>query len=211
MHATPARHTSHRPRCGVLLAGGHSSRFVSGPKGLAPFGSGRLADVALDALRRSCDRVVIAANDPAAAAWFPDATIVRDTEPAQGGLNALGTALRAAHDGIVVVCAWDMPFVSADILRTLAGVVDAGAPACVPQHSTGAWEPLCAAYDHTCAPVALDLLRQGQRAAQALPEACHAIAWPITGASSAWFFNVNTADDLVRAERVRAAQATVAS
>lgn len=192
-----------RSRCGVLLAGGASSRFAGPPKGLAPFGSVRLADVALAALVGTCDQVVIAANDPDAERWFPGYRIARDVVPGRGALSAVETALLSAEDDTVVICAWDMPFVTVAVLEALATVVERGARACVPQHSTGTYEPLCAAYDPSCANVVASLLAAGERAARTLVDACGAEAWPIVATDEDVFFSVNTVDDLKRADGLR--------
>ena len=191
--------------CGVLLAGGRGARFGGAAKGLLAFGTGRLADGALHAVSGCCDDVVIAANDAQAESWFPGLRIARDDGPALGALGALATALRAGNGRAVVVCAWDMPFVTAALLEALiAGIAD-GARCCVPQHEDGALEPLCAVYDASCADVAATLLASGERAAHALCDRVGGVRWMIAGQPATLvqertFFNVNTPDDLRRAE-----------
>ena len=196
--------TAPQPRCGVLLAGGAGTRFGGAAKGLIQLGTERVADGPLRALAAVCGDVVIAANDPAAASWFPARRVVRDRVAGLGALGALETALRAAGGRIVVVCAWDMPFVTAAILAQLAAVVEAGASCCVPMHIDGQLEPLCAAYAASCAPVASELLDYGERAAHALIDAVAGSHWSIATTLSPddaarTFFNVNTPDDLRRA------------
>jgi molybdenum cofactor guanylyltransferase len=200
-----------RSRCGVLLAGGASARFGGRPKGLMPFGAARLTDAAYHALQATCDRVVIAANDPAAADWFPGDEIVRDREPGRGALSALETALVAARADIVLVCAWDMPFVTAELLDALASAVDGSVMACVPQHADGRWEPLCAAYDETCAVSATALLAAGERAAHRLVEHCAGVAYPLTADAAHLVLNVNTSSDLARADALRLTLSAVRS
>lgn len=193
-----------RPRCGVLLAGGTSSRFDRGLKGLAPLGGRRLADWPMLALQAACDTVIIAANDPDAGSWFPGHAVVRDMGDERSAINALHTALRAApSDSILIVCAWDMPLVTGAVLTALAHRVAAGARCCVPMHPDGRLEPLCAAYDPAvCLPALEAMLHRGERAAQGLAAAAHGVRWPIAERLSAGltpdtFFNVNTADDLL--------------
>ncbi len=197
-----------RAHCGVLLAGGRSARFGGSPKGLVAFGSGRLADGPLRALATSCDDVLIAANDAEAESWFPGVRVVRDVEPGLGALGALVTALGAAEGRSVVVCAWDMPFVTAAVLRELIRGIADGAACCVPQHANGTLEPLVAAYDARCADVAAELLATGERAAHALCTRVRGVHWlitgqPITMVQAHTFFNVNTPDDLQRADAWR--------
>jgi molybdenum cofactor guanylyltransferase len=190
--------------CGVLLAGGSATRHGGEAKGLLPFAGRRLADAALEALHSTCEAVVIAANDSAAERWFAPDRVVRDTGDVRGGLAALQTALSAAAPRHALVCAWDMPFVTADLLRALQHQVMEGAPAAVPTHPDGSREPLCAAYRSSLLADASRLLAAGERAAHALTAQLPDTAWPITAyltpdTAQRVFFNVNTAHDLARA------------
>ncbi|HYW51491.1 MAG TPA: molybdenum cofactor guanylyltransferase, partial [Gemmatimonadaceae bacterium] len=148
-------------RCGVLLAGGASTRFGGAPKGLAALGDRRVADGPLRALQASCGEVVIAANDDAAPTWFPEFRIVIDSEAGRGALGALETALHASDAATIIVCAWDMPFVTSALLDELAEAVEAGASCVVPVHPGGRHEPLCAAYGRQCAAATTALLKRG--------------------------------------------------
>lgn len=169
-----------------------------------PLGDARLADYPLRALQEVCGEVVISANDPRAGEWFPGHRIVVDVMPGRGALSALDTALLAGGGRMVVVCAWDMPFVPATLLESLAVEVERGASCCVAQHADGQLEPLCAAYAAECAATATRLLADGERAAQRLAEVCGgtAVAVPASVDPSELphpCFNVNTAADLERA------------
>lgn len=192
-------------RCGVLLAGGGSTRFGGSPKGLAALGATRVCEYALRALGDVCDEVVIAANDPDAAQWFPGYRIVPDRVAGLGALGALETALLTAAGRTAVVCAWDMPFVTTAMLDEFARIVEAGANCCVPFHDDGRQEPLCAAYGPSCTTLVTTLLRDGERTAQRLAELAGASRWRTAshlGAERAvrTFHNINTPDDLARAE-----------
>lgn len=197
-----------RRRSGVLLAGGQNTRFGGEPKGLRPFGDARLADRPLRALMDACDEALVAANDPEARRWFPFQRIVCDETPGLGALGALRTALHHSRHDVVVVCAWDMPFVTPELLSALAAVVEDGAPCCVPVHANGRSEPLCAAYRRSvCLPATVQLLVLFEEfAAHALREQVGGAAWRIEDHLQAddatrIFSNVNTADDLVHAAR----------
>jgi molybdopterin-guanine dinucleotide biosynthesis protein A len=162
-----------------------------------------MMDGALHALTALCDDVVIAANEPAAFEWFPCFRVVQDATPGLGALGALVTALQAANGRTALVCAWDMPFVTATLLSPVVAAVDAGASCCVPMHASGQLEPLCAAYGPGCADVALTMLREGERAAHALHARMGGTVWRVdaaTDAAQGAFFNVNTPDDLERAQ-----------
>lgn len=163
-----------------------------------------MADHVLAVLQTVCDDVVVAANDPEAEQWFPGLDIRRDRLPGSGALGALETALHARPDATIVVCAWDMPFVTAGVLQTLAAVVDDGASCCVPRHDDGQLEPLCAAYASRLAPAATAMLDAGVRAAHALVDEHAGVTMATsalvpTGDASRIFFNVNTPADLHQA------------
>lgn len=196
-----------RRRSGVLLAGGASARFGT-PKGLAPFAGARLADRPLGALREVCDEVLVASNDPRAADWFPSCRVVTDVHDFRGGLSALATACVCASYETVIVCAWDMPFVTAALLDELATVVDRGARCCVPTHADFSFEPLCAAYQRAASVKAVTEILEfsDDRSAHTLPGALAGTEWHIdrhlaAGDGARIFLNVNTLDDLELAQR----------
>lgn len=198
-------------RRGVLIAGGASRRFGGRPKGLEPLGPRRIADYPLRALEACCDSVVIASGTNDASGWFPGVPVTADVTPGCGALGALQTALHAAGGGIAVVCAWDMPCVTAEVLEALVTAVEEGATCCVPLHANGRLEPLCGAYGPVCADVADMLLASGERAAHALFDDMRRRGWPTCGLpfddASHLFFNVNTAEDLRAATDLLAPQA----
>jgi len=157
---------------GVLLAGGAARRFGGQPKGLARMDGVRIADRALAALRDASTAPLVIANDPAAAEWFPGERIVADETPGLGPLGGLATALHAAEGAPILVVAWDMPFVTAELLRELRRRGEAGARAVVPVHGTDGWaEPLCAWYAASALPICRALLEAGARRAGALLDA----------------------------------------
>lgn len=157
---------------GALLAGGAARRFGGQPKGLARLAGVRIADVALDALRGATGSQVVVANDPEARRWFPDMPVVADDVPGLGPLGGISTALRAAAGASVLVVAWDMPFVTAELLSELRRRGEGGASAVVPVHGEGGQaEPLCAWYAAESLGTCLALLEAGARRAAALLDA----------------------------------------
>jgi molybdopterin-guanine dinucleotide biosynthesis protein A len=157
---------------GVLLAGGAARRFGGQPKGLARVGDARIADRALAALRGASGRQIVVANDPEAARWFPGQQVVADLVPGLGPLGGLATALHAAAGAPVLVLAWDMPFVTTELLAELRRRGEAGASAVVPVHGENRWaEPLCAWYAPGGLATCLALLDAGARRAGALFDA----------------------------------------
>lgn len=157
---------------GILLAGGAARRFGGAPKGLARIGGVRLADHALAALGAITESQMVVANDPFAPEWFPALEVVADLEPGMGPLAGLATALTAAQGAAVLVIAWDMPFVSAGLLRALRETGEREQASVIPAHgSPELSEPLCAYYRPDALDVCLRLLAGGERRARALYEA----------------------------------------
>jgi molybdenum cofactor guanylyltransferase len=189
---------------GVILAGGRSSRFGGAPKGLARIGGERILDRVARALRASTDALLVAANDPDAEGWVSGARRVADRTPGLGALGGLQAAMAHAGTPLLVV-AWDMPFVSASLLRELRARGERGALAVVPEGSDGRPEPLCAWYSNALLPRIERLLAAGERRAMALAdgygvERLDRSTVAQYGDPTLIFDNVNTADDLRRAE-----------
>jgi molybdopterin-guanine dinucleotide biosynthesis protein A len=158
------------------------------------------------ALRAVTDRVVLAANDPAAPQWIAGLPIVRDRFPGTGGLAGVDAALRRAAGGALVV-AWDMPFVSPELLRALVGAAhDHGADLVIPESdSPYGFEPFCAFYSQELAlGLAAFLERGGGAAREFVRQVQRVHRLPIAdvarvGDPRRLFFSVNTPEDLERA------------
>ena len=191
----------------AILAGGAATRYSGRPKGLERVGGERILDRLVEALRDTTgDAPVLVANAPDADSWAPGLRVVRDRRPDCGSLGGIYTAVLAG-DGPVLVVAWDMPFVGADLLAALAA--EAGDADVVVPESDGprGMEPLCAVYGPECAgPIARQLDDEDLRAVgfhgdvrvKRLPlDAVRRFGEPET-----LFFNINTPADLARAEEL---------
>jgi molybdopterin-guanine dinucleotide biosynthesis protein A len=134
----------------AILAGGGATRFGGKPKGLELVGGRRILDRLVDACVEAFGRLpLLVANDPAAATWRHDLRVVGDVRPGLGALGGIHTASIEAPAPVVCI-AWDMPFVSADLIRLLGAGLD-GVDACLPASgSRRGVEPLCAAYGPAC-------------------------------------------------------------
>ena len=92
---------------GLLLVGGSSSRFGS-PKELAEYEGETLADRAWRLLGEACDERLAVGRGGLA-------------DPGTGPVAAIAVGLRAASHEVAVVIPVDMPLLTADALRLLAG------------------------------------------------------------------------------------------
>ena len=189
-----------------MVAGGAASRYGGRPKGLLEVGGRRILDRVVETLELATgERPTIVANAPDAASWRPDLRVVPDVLPGQGSLGGILTAVELLAP--VVCLAWDMPFVPAGLLAALAARLD-GADAALPESdSRRGVEPLCAAYGSACGPVIRAALERGEARAVGFHGDVRVARLPREdvlqyGDPDVLFFNVNTPDDLERAERL---------
>jgi len=128
---------------------------------------------------------------------------VREDPPGRGplaGLCAGASALRRlGHDGPVLLLAVDMPFVTVELLRFLAG--RAGPPTAVPV-SGGRAQPLCARYGTDALELAPRVLAAGERSLRGLLAGLE-VGWvepaewePVAGPDA--FADLDTPADLAR-------------
>jgi len=193
---------------GAVLAGGAASRYGGVPKGLLTVGARRILDRVVDGVQAVTGALpLLIANAPGASAWRADLKTIPDARP--GGFGSLGgiyTAVTAAPQPVLCV-AWDMPFVPEGLLRALIDGMAAGNyDAFLPQSSgRRGLEPLCAVYGPGCGPAIARRFESGDlKAISFHADVRVGIRSPAEvrgfGDPDELFFNVNTPDDLERAE-----------
>jgi molybdenum cofactor guanylyltransferase len=191
---------------GAIIAGGSSSRFGGEPKGLLRINGVRIIDRVARALRGVTTDLLLVSNANDAPEWLPGVSTVSDIRPERGSLVGLHTALAHAQDDVMAV-AWDMPFVTAELLELIRDRGRAEPFATVPEGERGL-EPFCALYTRACIPVferALDqtALRMSS-ALSCLPSITRISTLDVSsvGDPARLFFNVNDARDLAIADRM---------
>jgi len=192
---------------GVILAGGQATRMGGGDKGVLPLGTGTLLSSVIDRLAPQVAGVALNANgDPTrfAGTGYP---VIADSIPGFAGplagvLAGLDWAARQGAETIVTAAA-DTPFFPCDLvpqlLRAAEGMAHPMALAATPDPKRGsARHPTFGLW-----PVALrDDLRaalEGGLRKVVLWTDQHCAATAMFPDEAA-FFNVNTPDDLIRAE-----------
>ena len=218
----PSRTTlSHRvspePILGAIMAGGRNTRY-GGLKALDTVGGTRIVDRVTAAVRAVTSAVGLIAND--AAAYASVALPMRpDAQPGLGALGGLLTALQWAgsegRSGILAV-ACDMPFVSSELLRSIAHTaeerseVDVIAPE---SSSRRGLEPLCAYYSVRCLPALEQAVARGDLRMIGFHDQVHVHRIPLAevqrfGDPDILFMNVNTPAERDRAEQIARASST---
>ena len=196
------------PCSGVILAGGLSKRLGGKNKAFIRIGGKRIIDRQIDVYRRLFDQIILVTNDPVAY-MDVDALIVSDHYDQRSSLNGLHAGLFAAAHDHVFCTACDTPFVSGALISCLLEQIDPKADIVIPTTASG-FEPMFAVYKKSCLP-AMDWQLERQllkiqglfrkvRVKTVAESRLRAIDPELIS-----FFNVNTPEDLVMAERLQQA------
>ena len=144
-------------------------------------------------------------NAPDATEWLPGSRVISDRRPERGSVVGLHSALTLGGD--VLVVAWDMPFVTAELLSLVSSRLAAGVSAAVPYLADGP-EAFCAAYASGAREYIERAIDDGayrmSDVLSRLPFVARIGSKEISalGDPARLFFNVNTPADLARAEEM---------
>lgn len=191
----------------AIQAGGQSSR-MGRDKAMLRLNGVPLIERVLRQVVGLGDELLITTNDMDRYSYL-GVRLVSDAHPGAGALHGLLTALQAARHEQVLIVGCDMPFLSRPLLLHLVNQAEL-ALVVVPMHD-GEFEPLLAIYSKACIPAIEQSIACGKRRMisffpqielMTVDEQTLAQLDP-QGLS---FFNVNTPEDLERAERLLAEQ-----
>jgi molybdopterin-guanine dinucleotide biosynthesis protein A len=192
----------HQPM-GAVLAGGRGRR-LGGDKAVVMLAGRPLIAYPLAALRAVVPDVMIVAKPDTALPAGDELGAVRVLrEPAEPRHPLVGIlhALRVAAGRPVLVCAADLPFLTAEVLRELVQTDPGDAPAVVATGADGAMQPLLGCYRPEAGPL---LEAAAREAAAPVRSAVAAIGAQRLEVSADVLFNVNSREDLARAEELLA-------
>lgn len=192
---------------GIILCGGRTRRF-GGEKALVRVGGRAVVERVADALAPFCAEVLVVASPRREMAVPAGARVVEDVHPGAGPLGGIATGLRAMAADLALVVGCDMPFLVEGLLRLLVEQA-AGFDAVVPRRADGYLEPLHALYRRACLPAVEEALARGVPAPWRVfgsvatryveEEECR-----VLDPEGLSFFNLNSPDDLARAEAIAA-------
>jgi molybdopterin-guanine dinucleotide biosynthesis protein A len=188
----------------AVQAGGKSSRMGE-DKALIRLGGIPLIERVLTRIDGLADEILITTNRPETLAHL-NLRMVGDEVPGAGALHGLKTALSSARGEVVLILSCDTPFVSRELLEHLLDRAHE-ADVIVPKHGDK-YEPLQAVYNRArCLPAVEAALVSGERRmvsfypqVRVLPIEEHVLSK--LDPSGLSFFNLNTAEDLERAEQL---------
>jgi molybdopterin-guanine dinucleotide biosynthesis protein A len=179
-----------------VLAGG-SGRRIGGGKAIVELSGRPLLSYPLRALASALDEVAVLAKADTELPSLPGVTVWIEPQQPRHPLLGILQALALADGRPVVVCAVDLPFVSAELIAQLAGVDAGGAPAVLAARR-GAVQPLLGRYE----PAAAELLPE-PAGNVALIEAVTALGPRLLEVSDPdELFNVNAPEDLLHASAI---------
>ena len=158
----------------AILAGGLSRR-MGFDKYKIQVGGKKLLDMLVDKLHQEFETLFIVANSDDIE--LPEGVIlIRDDFPGQGPMAGIQAALKHADSDYVYVMACDMPQINLEYIRLMKTMLESRpAEACCFKNGT-ITEPFHAFYSKKAEPKIAELLRSGQRKAQAILDDLDCIA-----------------------------------
>jgi molybdopterin-guanine dinucleotide biosynthesis protein A len=188
-------------------------------KALKPFLGRPLIQRVIERLSWIADELIVTTNRPEDYAFLNTTAgsakrlrLVPDLKPGRGALGGLYTAIASAAQPIVAVVACDMPFASAKLIETAAGIMDNEGTDVVIARSGEGFEPLHAVYRRdTCLPAIESAIEADQWKVVAwFPQVKVRVLTPEEIKSAdpdgLAFWNVNTPEEFARAEDLATSQ-----
>jgi molybdenum cofactor guanylyltransferase len=180
---------------GVILAGGLGRR-IGGSKAIVKLCGRPLIAYPLEAMSLALDDVAVLAKRDSELPCLPGVSLWIEPDAPRHPLVGITYALEFARGRAALVCAADLPFVTAELIDCIAHAGRGRAPAIVAAHE-GAMQPLLGCYQ----PVAAALLGAVSTAVdRPLREVVAAIKPRLLEVEDPdTLFNVNAPDDLLQA------------
>jgi molybdopterin-guanine dinucleotide biosynthesis protein A len=189
---------------GVLLAGGQGRR-LGGGKALAKLAGRPLISYPLAAMRAAVrDVVIVAKPDTELSAVQEGAEVWREPAEPRHPLVGIVYALSRAAGRDVLVCAADLPFITAAALGQLARADADGAAAVIATAPGSGLQPLLGRYRALCGVLLAAEAREGTAPVRDVVTALEPRLVELD--DSALLFNVNSPADLEAAEAILAAR-----
>ena len=193
------------PYSGVILSGGLNTRFSGKEKAFIQVGGKRILDRLYRVFSDLFDEIILVTNEPLKYTEW-DLNIVTDLFSNRSSLTGIHAGLFYMKNPFGFFSACDTPFLKKEVVETIVEYIDSNVDLVMPETSSG-MEPLCAVYSKRCLKAAEDHLRQNKYKIQLalrkkrikkIPESILRAADP----SLVSFFNINTPQDLDRAEEI---------
>jgi molybdopterin-guanine dinucleotide biosynthesis protein A len=193
------------PCTGVILSGGLSTRYDGTEKALLQVGGVRILDRIYDIYSDLFEEIILVTNSPQKFLDW-DLLIVSDLFPIRSSLTGIHAGLFYMTNPFAFISACDTPFLKKELVETVIGKIEPHIDIVMPETSAG-FEPLCAAYSKRCLQPAQHHLEQEKlkiiktfrksRIKTISEKVLRKIDPDLQS-----FFNINTPEDLKRAEEM---------
>ena len=193
------------PCTGVILSGGLNTRFSGKNKAFVSVGGKRIIDRLLEVFTELFDDLILVTNHPEEFLQW-DLTIVTDIFDLRSSLTGIHTGLFYANNPYAFFSACDTPFLNKDLVGILIEQIEPKIDISMPQTAAG-FEPLCAIYSKRCLKPAEDHLKAKKLKIQWALRSSRTKTIPEkelrrVDPELISFFNINTPQDLARAEEM---------
>ncbi len=196
-----------QPYTGVILSGGLSTRFNGRNKAFIRVGGRRVLDRLYVIFSELFNEIILVTNDPMQFVEW-DLKIVTDIYPVRSSLTGIHTGLFYMKNQFAFFSACDTPFLEKSLVEVLLENIDRNNDIIMPETSAG-MEPLCAVYSKRCLDAAEHHIKQNkfkiQRALRR--HRLKKITENVLRSKDPElrsFFNINTPEDLAKAEEMAA-------
>lgn len=192
---------------GAILAGGAASRFGGKAKGLETVGGERILDRVVRVVKEAVGELpLLVANADDAHEWIEGAVVAKDVIPNCGTLGGIYSAV-AHSQHPVLITAWDMPFVSLELLKAVIAGASAFDVFLPESNGPLGFEPLCGVYSPACAEPIKAALDDEDFRSTSFHEHVRVSTLPLSdvrtfGDPDMLFFNVNSPSDVAKAEQL---------
>ena len=178
------------PASAIILCGGKSKRMGT-DKALLEIDGKSMIKRLYNSLSPLFDHVLVSVGFENNLS-LPEIKVVRDTEPEQGPLMGIYSALRASVTSVNFVIACDIPKINVTLLYKLLASSEKYEIA-VPSFTAGQFEPLFAVYKKNVANTAKKILDMHKRKVASLFPECKTAVLPAP--DNSWYINLNTPGD----------------
>ena len=199
---------AHHPVVGVLLAGGQARRMGGGDKCLQILGGASLLDRAIERAQPQVDTLILNANGDAERFDVSGVPIVADViDGFAGPLAGILTALEWTADnapGYETVASFptDAPFFPADLVETMLEARRQAGALLACAASAGRTHPVFGIWPVSLRHELRQALENGERKIDRWTERYPIVTVEFSGVGIDPFFNANTLEDEVQAERL---------
>ena len=193
------------PCTGVILSGGMNTRFNGQNKAFIQVGQKRILDRLYDVFSDLFDDIILVTNHPLQFLDW-DLTIVTDLFSTRSSLTGIHAGLFYTKNPFAFFSACDTPFLKKELVITLIEQIENNTDIIMPQTAAG-FEPLCSIYSKRCLKQAEQHLKENKLKIQRVFRG-HRIKYIRESVllqkdpDLISFFNINTPQDLIRAEEM---------